>query len=222
MEIGKLNSLVELYFKKCEEVENKKPFLKWLKPKKPTYTWGDIKERVYKLSHKIKSLINESDRCLILSENRPYWLITDIAIMNAGGISVPIFTTYSEKDYEYILNDCKPSLIFVSNQDQFNKIKKFINNDVKKIISYEKIDTDSLLIEEILDKEINEKIINKNLKRNMPACIIYTSGTSGNPKGVVLSHGGILSNCEGAVELLENVTKKKNPVFLTWLRLSHS
>ena len=56
----------------------------------------------------------------------------------------------------------------------------------------------------------------------MPACIIYTSGTSGNPKGVVLSHGGILSNCEGAVELLETLTKKKDPVFLTWLPLSHS
>ena len=55
----------------------------------------------------------------------------------------------------------------------------------------------------------------------MPACIIYTSGTSGNPKGVVLSHGGILSNCEGAVELLETLTKKKDPVFLTWLPLSH-
>ena len=102
MEIGKLNSLVELYFKKCEEVEDKKPFLKWLKPEKPTYTWGDIKQRVYKLSHKIKSLINEGDRCLILSENRPYWLMVDLAVMNAGGISVPIFTTYSLNDYEYI------------------------------------------------------------------------------------------------------------------------
>ena len=56
----------------------------------------------------------------------------------------------------------------------------------------------------------------------MPACIIYTSGTSGNPKGVVLSHGGILSNCEGAVELLETFNKKKDPIFLTWLPLSHS
>ena len=56
----------------------------------------------------------------------------------------------------------------------------------------------------------------------MPACIIYTSGTSGNPKGVVLSHGGILSNCEGAVELLETLIKIKNPIFLTWLPLSHS
>jgi long-chain acyl-CoA synthetase len=56
----------------------------------------------------------------------------------------------------------------------------------------------------------------------MPACIIYTSGTSGNPKGVVLSHGGILSNCEGAVELIKPLTIMKNPIFLTWLPLSHS
>ena len=207
---------------RTEEVDGKKPFLKWLKPDKRTYNWEDITERIFKLTKKIKSLIKQGDRCLILSENRPYWFITDIAIMNAGGISVPIFTTYSANDYEYILNDCKPSLIFVSNQDQFNKIKKFINSDVKKIISFEKIDTDSLLIKEILDEEISEKIVNKDLKRNMPACIIYTSGTSGNPKGVVLSHGGILSNCEGAVELLEILTKKKDPVFLTWLPLSHS
>ncbi len=222
MDISKLNSLVELYFKKTEEVEGKIPFLKWLKPDKRTYNWEDVTERIYKLTAKIKSLIKQGDRCLILSENRPYWLMTDIAIMNAGGISVPIFTTYSANDYEYILNDCKPSLIFVSNQDQFNKIKNFINSDVKKIISFEEIDNDSLLIKEILNEETNEKIVNKDLKRNMPACIIYTSGTSGNPKGVVLSHGGILSNCEGAVELLEILTKKKDPVFLTWLPLSHS
>ena len=222
MKINQINSLVELYFKKKSQVEGQKPFLQWLKDNKRTYNWEEVTQKIYKLTAKIKPLIKQGDRCLILSENRPYWLMTDIAIMNAGGISVPIFTTYSANDYEYILNDCKPSLIFVSNQDQFNKIKKFINNDVKKIISFEKIDTDSLLIQEILNEEINEKIVNKDLKRNMPACIIYTSGTSGNPKGVVLSHGGILSNCEGAVELLEVLTKKKDPVFLTWLPLSHS
>ena len=222
MNISKLNSLVELYFKKVEEVEGKKPFLKWLKPDKPTYSWEDITYRIYKLTAKIRSLINEGDRCLILSENRPYWLMTDISIMNAGGISVPIFTTYSASDYEYIMNDCKPSLIFVSNNDQFSKIKKFINKGVKKIISFEKINHESLLIEDIFKEENYEKKINKNLSREKPACIIYTSGTSGNPKGVILSHGGILSNCEGAMELLNPLIKKKEPIFLTWLPLSHS
>jgi len=222
MKINKLNSLIELYFRKCDEVDQQKPFLKWLKKGEQTYNWGEIRERILKLSFKIKSLINEGERCLILSENRPYWLISDIAVMNAGGISVPIFTTYSSNDYEYILNDCKPSLIIVSNDSQFKKVKKYINFETQKIISFEKIEIDSLLIQDILDEDNHKEIINDNLKRNMPACIIYTSGTSGNPKGVVLSHGGILSNCEGAVELLKPLTKKKNPIFLTWLPLSHS
>ena len=222
MQINKLNSLVELYFKKCDEVDSKKSFLKWLKPNQQTYSWGDIRKRIFKLSFKIKSLINEEERCLILSENRPEWLISDIAVMNAGGISVPIFTTYSSNDYKYILNDCKPSLIIVSNDSQFQKIKKYVSVDNQKIISFEKIEIESLLIQDILSEEGYKEIINDSLKRNMPACIIYTSGTSGNPKGVVLSHGGILSNCEGATELLKPLTKKKNPIFLTWLPLSHS
>ena len=222
MEINKLNSLVELFFKKLDQVDKDKPFLKWLKPNKPTYTWSHVSERIFKLSNKLKSIINEGDRCLILSENRPYWLMSDIAIMNAGGISVPIFTTYSSNDYKYILNDCKPSIIIVSNNNQFKKIKDFLNPEVKEIISFEKLDNKSLLMSEILKETDNQKFINKKLKRNMPACIIYTSGTSGNPKGVVLSHGGILANCEGALDLLDPLIKKKDPIFLTWLPLSHS
>ena len=222
MKISKLNSLIELYFRKSDEVDNNKLFLKWLKPGEQSYSWGDIRERIFKLSFKIKSLISKGERCLILSENRPNWLISDIAVMNAGGISVPIFTTYSSNDYEYILNDCKPSLIIVSNNNQFQKIKKYINLNTQQIISFEKIETDSLLMQDILNEDNQKKIINNSLKRNMPACIIYTSGTSGNPKGVVLSHGGILSNCEGAVKLLKPLIKKKNPIFLTWLPLSHS
>ena len=76
-----------------------------------------------------------------------------------------------------------------------------------------------------LTPKLSEQIkldYNKNLKRNNLACIIYTSGTTGNPKGVMLSHGGILSNCEGAKEILSTLTKNTKPVFLTWLPLSHS
>ena len=220
MDVSKINSLVELYFKKVEQIDKKKPFLKWLNPKNNhQYNWEEVTEKIYKLSYKIKNLIKAGDRILLLSENRPEWLIADLAIMNAGGITVPIFTTYAERDYEYILNDCSPSLVIVSNDIQFEKIKKFIDN--KKIISFEKIKTFSTTFESIFNEKY-EKEINNKLSRKLPACIIYTSGTSGNPKGVILSHGGILSNCEGALELLQPLLKKKEPTFLTWLPLSHS
>ena len=212
MNIEKTNSLVELFFKKLEEVNKEKPFLRWLKNKNESnYTWEEVSEKIFKLSNKIKSLIKKGDRCLLLSENRPEWLIADIAIMNAGGISVPIFTTYAADDYGYIINNCKPSLFIISNNQQFEKVKNYIHN--KNIISFEKIKSESYFINDIYEEKL-KKEINFNLKREMPACIIYTSGTSGNPKGVVLSHGGILSNCEGALSLLNPLIKKKKTNFL--------
>ena len=222
MTISKTNSLVELFFKSLDEVQENKPFLKWLKKDSShVYTWGEVGKKIFKLSERIKTLIKEGDRCILLSENRPEWLIADLAIMNAGGISVPIFTTYAPNDYEYILKDCTPSLIIVSSIEQLKKVKNFIKNE--KIISFEKTDEKNLYLEDIFKKEERIEVeINKNLKRSMPACIIYTSGTSGNPKGVILSHGGILSNCEGALSLLRPLIEKKSPIFLTWLPLSHS
>ena len=85
----------------------------------------------------LRNTLSLGDRCILLSENRPEWLITDVAIMNAGGVTVPLFTTYSEKDYEYIINDCKPKICIVSNISQFQKIKKFITRETK-VLSIEK------------------------------------------------------------------------------------
>ena len=224
MNISNCNSLVELYFSKSKQKSRDEFFLSWLKPNynKP-YTWGEISDKILTLSKKIEEVIKNEDRCLLLSENRPEWLISDLAIMNAGGISVPIFTTYADSDYKYILEDCKPSVIIVSNQTQFDKIKNYLNSEIKLIISFEKINYPSLIFEEIFnDTKHIDTIDNITISRNSIACIIYTSGTSGNPKGVVLSHGGILSNCEGALDVLKPITGDNEIVFLTWLPLSHS
>ena len=229
MELTKINSLVELFFKKHEEIISisDRPFLKWLKDDKNDFlTWKQVETNILILSAYLKKNLSKGDRCVLLSENRPEWLITDIAIMNAGAVTVPLFTTYSERDYEYIINDCDPKICIVSNKVQLKKIEKFISNKMK-VLSIENINNKIESIENILErfskKNLNPQSgFNQNIERKDLACIIYTSGTTGNPKGVMLSHGGILSNCEGAQEILSVLIKNTKPVFLTWLPLSHS
>jgi len=230
MELNKINSLVELFFKKYKENNSasNKPFLKWLKINKNDFlTWGQVEYTIRILSEYLRKSLSTGDRCVLLSENRPEWLITDIAIMNAGGVTVPLFTTYSEKDYEYIINDCKPKICIVSNDIQFKKIENFISNETR-VLSIENFNEKIESVENIFEKYSKQETLsvpvdfNQEIRRKDLACIIYTSGTTGNPKGVMLSHGGILSNCEGAQEVLEPLVKNDEPVFLTWLPLSHS
>ena len=230
MELNKTNSLVELFFKKYKEEKSliNKPFLKWLKNDKNDFlTWKQVQYNICILSEYLRKNLSVGDRCVLLSENRPEWLIADIAIMNAGGVTVPLFTTYSEKDYEYIINDCNPKICIVSNNIQFKKIEKFISKKTK-VLSIEDFNKTIESIQNIFNKYSEQKTnsvsldYNQGIRRKDLACIIYTSGTTGNPKGVMLSHGGILSNCEGAEKILESLVKNEKPVFLTWLPLSHS
>ena len=226
MKIENINSLVELYFKKYDEIKNKKglPFLFGLssKDKNSSLNWNEVTLKIKSLTTFLQDYISPGDRCVLLSENRPQWLIADIAIMNSGGVTVPLFTTYSDSDYEYIINDCGPKVCIVSNKLQYEKIEKFLNDKIK-IISIDEFTNQIENFSEIFKKtNLTNKSYNDKIKRNDLACIIYTSGTTGKPKGVMLSHGGILSNCEGALEILASIVKKKKPVFLTWLPLSHS
>ena len=226
MKIENINSLVELYFKKYEEIKNKKgpSFLFGLSSKDKNYSlnWNEVTLKIKSLTTFLQDYISPGDRCVLLSENRPQWLIADIAIMNSGGVTVPLFTTYSDSDYEYIINDCGPKVCIVSNKLQYEKIEKFLNDKIK-IISIDEFTNQIENFSEIFKKtNFTNKSYNDKIKRNDLACIIYTSGTTGKPKGVMLSHGGILSNCEGALEILASIVKKKKPVFLTWLPLSHS
>ena len=225
MKISQINNLLELFFLEYDKQDKKRLFLSSLKQNSYKLTWEETYKNIFKLTKEIKKHIEKKDRCLLISENRPEWLISDLSIMMAGGITVPAYTTYTERDYEYIIDDCTPSLIFVSNLLQFKKIEKLIpkRSFIKKIIFFDHIDNLNLNIHEIFK---NKEIIDFNMEylkieRKDPACIIYTSGTQGNPKGVILSHGGILNNCEGSKELLKPIISK-NPKFLTWLPLSHS
>ena len=231
MNLSEFNNLTDLFFYQAEKQKPKSIFLEWLNPNnKKKFTWSDTSSNIYKFAKILKENIIEGDRCLLVSENRPEWLISDIAVMLANGITVPAYTTYTEKDYEYLIEDCQPSVVIISNEEIHNKLKNIISKKVfiKKVITFEKIhgvnyknkylEFSSIIKNDLLE---SDKIKNLNVKRNSPACIIYTSGTGGNPKGVILSHGGILNNLEGASEILKPLIDKR-PIFLTWLPLSHS
>ena len=215
MNLREFNSLIDLYFYQAKKQNSQSSFLEWLNPNnKVKFTWEETSSSIYNLANTIKKNITDGDRCLLVSENRPEWLISDIAIMLAGGITVPAYTTYTEKDYKYLIEDCEPTLIIVSNKIMHKKLKSIIDTKsfIRKIITFEEIETvdyknkylnfNSIKKENIKDED---KIKNLKLKRNSPACIIYTSGTGGNPKGVILSHGGILNNLEGACEILKTI-----------------
>lgn len=229
MEINKINNLLELFYKQYLTQDKTSVFLQSLKEVEKKYSWEDVYSNVIKLSEEISRYIKKGDRCLLISENRPEWMISDLSIMLSEAITVPAYTTYVERDYEYIIDDCTPTVLIISDKTQYLKVKNIIPKKkfIKKIIFFDVIEE----FDQELHVSINQIFANKNfnslnfselkIQRKDVACIIYTSGTQGNPKGVVLSHGGILNNCEGALGLLKEFVSKK-PKFLTWLPLSHS
>jgi long-chain acyl-CoA synthetase len=230
-----LNEISYFQFQKFNKEEHlyfNNPNLKKLE----IYTWSETRSYSLKLAKYLNEKnVNKGDRVLIVSENRPEWLIVDLAILFNGAIAVPNYTTYTINDFAFTINDCKPVGLIVSNDQLLNTVLeacKKINYKFNFIIylNQNKFEAAQNIINfsDIKKNSIDEEVVlsffkdkNKDLLRIDPACIIYTSGTQGTPKGVILSHGGILKNCEGALEFLDFI-KNSRSTFLSWLPLSHS
>ena len=222
MNFKNLKNLYELFqIQSCKFKKNN--FLHSIKDDKSikSLNWQDVTEKVISISNFLKNKgVVKGDRVMLVSEGRPEWMISDLAIIGTGAITVPNYTTYTQKDFEFVLNDCQPKGLIVSNKQLHKTIldaANKINFSFEFIIGFETINNT------VDFQNINNysDTINCKCNRKDPACIIYTSGTQGTPKGVVLSHGGILSNCEDAKNLVEKLNVQ-SPRFLTWLPLSHS
>ncbi len=229
--MNKFNNLPELFYFQADKNENNHHLLKLDSNNQVvSMSWLETKNLTKKIHNFLANkYLGELERVLLVSENRPEWMASDIAIMSNKLICVPNYTTYTSRDFEHILNDSQPVGLIVSNKNLLQTIltaSEKIKYNFKFILCFDYFENNSIsnlvfLNDLTDDNNDNNREKTKEIKRTEPACIIYTSGTKGLPKGVILSHGGILSNCEGAYELLKTI-KGPDLTFLTWLPLSHS
>ena len=230
------NNIVAMFFEKSKEMKDK-PYL-WKKNNNEfeSLSWRNVELLVKSIARSLIGLgVLKGDRVVILSENRPEWQIADLAIMSIGAITVPVYTTSTTSDYSHVINHSGARCMIISSHELCLKALPALesSSDCKNII---KINNDnqsydnpvnilqwSDLVKSQETQNYNFEDEIKSIKRIDTACIIYTSGTGGNPKGVMLSHGAMLSNCTGAQVLLKNLLEGMDEIkFLSWLPLSHS
>lgn len=196
-------------------------------------TWSDANARTVALARGLLSLgIESGDRIVLVSENRPAWPIADIAIMAAGGITTPAYTTNTPADHRHVLTDSGARGVIVSTTKLAEKIIAGARglDHIEFIIVMEEPPTDTgglkvLRMADVLEtgqaRHENVYKMAEEINRTDTACIIYTSGTGGTPKGVMLHHGAMLHNCAGAVDALMDLGLERE-IFLSFLPLSHS
>jgi long-chain acyl-CoA synthetase len=226
-------NLVEMFFRRASRAENA-PFLSvrreghW-----QALSWGKTARKVARMAAALRRLgLHSGDRVMLVSENRPEWCIADLAIMAAGCITVPAYTSNTERDHEHVLSDSGARAAIVSTQKLAQPLLPAVLRSpaCEHVIAIDPLATEqagdthmyqweALMAAETLAVDALPGLV---ARRADPACIIYTSGTGGAPRGVILSHGAILHNVEGAIDLLAADFGWDEEVFLSFLPLSHA
>ncbi|MGY8994078.1 MAG: AMP-binding protein, partial [Rhodospirillales bacterium] len=227
-------NLVHMFHHQVLELGDK-PFL-WAKRsgKYRAMSWLEAADAVGRLAQALTGLgIQPGDRVVLVSENRPEWPIADLAIMAAGGITVPAYTTNTEHDHRHIINNSGAKGAIVSTArladrllpaaHESDSLKFLIAMEPPELAQAMNVDIHSWfgLTRSSRSGMDTLSTAAESLNRDDTACIIYTSGTGGAPKGVMLHHGAILHNCRGAYDALLDLGLNQE-VFLSFLPLSHS
>ena len=229
-------NLVSLFLKRADQ-KGDAPFLghkaggKWV-----TQSWRSAAEHVVLLAEALRAMgLEDGDRVALVSENRPEWCIADLAIMAAGCITVPTYTTNTRRDHAHILDNSGARAVFVSNEKllvplvgaiaQTGLVEHVIGIDTLKTRqtgSFEYHGWAGLLTGDAAAARAAVDARIAGITRDDTACLIYTSGTGGAPRGVMQHHGAILCNAAGAAEVLINDFGLTEERFLSFLPLSHA
>src|SRR5512132_2902895 len=227
-------NLVAMFFRQADRF-GERPLL-WHKRegRYAPLTWREVATQICMLARGLRSLgVLPGERIALLSENRPAWLVADLAIMATGAVTVPAYTTNTEADHLHILDDSSASAVIVSTRKLAERVLPAAMRcpNIRFVIAIDELalqqqpDFEVLTWREVMGRgerdHANIRACAADIRRTDTACIIYTSGTGGAPKGVMLHHGAILSNIAGAIDVLGELGLGDD-VFLSFLPLSHA
>ena len=233
MDYNSWRSLPMMFLEQAGRRGNK-PFL-WAKRdgQYGSISWAEAARQVRILALGLRSLgIGRGDRVALVSENRPEWLIADLAIMSAGAITVPAYVTNTVEDHRHILANSGARAVIVSKPTLSARVLAAANqvDTVNTVITIEPamgqasavdlLSWDTMLADGAEQADDTKETV-AAIEPDDVACLMYTSGTGGTPKGVMTTHRNILANCRGAYRVLETLGLG-DEVFLCFLPLSHS
>jgi long-chain acyl-CoA synthetase len=200
-----------------------------------TISWAETARRVAALAKNLKGMgLKKGDRVMLVSENRPEWCIADLGIMAAGCITVPTYVTNLERDHQHILDNSQSRAVVVSTAKLAQNLMPAVirSSECEFVIGMEPLKVAQKGQQSLHDwadlvqgndadvAALREEI--STVGRDEVACLIYTSGTGGAPRGVMQHHGAILCNVDGAGEILRDDFGLDDDRFLSFLPLSHA
>ena len=230
------SNLVALFLSRADELGDK-PML-WARRDGAwqSLSWTEAARRVCLIAQSLRALgLGDGERVLLVSENRPEWCLADLAIMAAGCVTVPAYTTNTERDHLHVLENSGASAVIVSDARLAKPLLPAVlrSDCARHVIGIEPLrraqastvafhDWDDLLAGDAAAARAAVDARIAGIGRGDLACIIYTSGTGGAPRGVCQHHGAILRNVDGAARILCEDFGWDDEVFLSFLPLSHA
>ena len=226
-------NLVAMFFARAAE-KGEAPFL-WRKQDGAwvAISWREAADTVARLATALRAIgLQRGDRVMLVSENRPEWCLSDLAIMAAGCVTVPTYTTNTARDHAHIIENSGAKAVIVSTDKLAKALMPAILRSIQPQIligidpvrlgqtPFEVYDWKTLIARHPADvAQVRDAA---DFAREDLACIIYTSGTGGAPRGVMQHHGAILHNAEGCIEVIAEDFGWDDEVFLSFLPLSHA